>query len=70
MEVEDREKAEVTNAKGVSFSIDFDEPAKRPMRRPPRALTNNHVKKVISEASIEEKQRLAEERRKVPRSVM
>lgn len=70
MEVEGHEKAEVpekTNSKGVSFSVDFDEPAKKPKRRPPRALTNNHAKKVISEASIEEKQRLAEERRKVPR---
>ena len=68
MEAESCERAEVsekTNSKSVSFSIDFDEPAKKPARRPPRALTNNHAKKVISEASLEKKQRLAEERRKV-----
>ena len=50
-----------TTAQGLSFVIGFDEPAKKTTRAPKR----RHTRPQVSEASLEEKQRLAEERRKV-----
>ena len=46
---------------GLSFSVGFDEPAKRM----PKHFGRSKRKPELSEASIAEKQRLAEKRRKV-----
>ena len=57
-----------TSSKGVSFTVDFNEPDRKPSKPPPKALqSRRHVKPQLSEAQLEEKQRLAEERRKVGR---
>lgn len=49
----------------ISFSVDFDQP-KKAKRKPPKHLLERHNKrKEVSQESIEEKQRRAEDRRKV-----
>lgn len=51
---------------GVSFSVGFDDQAKAPTRKPPKILSGDRYrKKDISHASLDEKQKLADERRKV-----
>ena len=54
---------DISKNEAVSFTVDFDEPAKNP-RRMPKNLRNRR-KRELSEASLAEKQKLAEERRKV-----
>ena len=62
-EPEVKEKA---TSQAVSFTVDFDEPKKKP-RRLPKNLSSERLQKrpELSHESLAEKQRLAEERRKV-----
>ena len=67
MESQRIDTATATTA-AVSFSVEFDEPAKKPKGRMPRNLSSelrNHKKKELTQADLDEKQRLADERRKV-----
>lgn len=74
MDVDGQQNGEVAEApprttpQGVSFVVGFEEPpkAKKPPRRPVRQRGQlSTAKHELSEAGLEEKQRLAEERRKV-----
>ena len=57
---------ESSKAQAVSFTVGFSEPAKNPKKMPKRiAATRNKRRQELSEATIEEKQKLAEKRRKV-----
>lgn len=57
---------ESSKAQAVSFTVGFNEPAKNPKKMPKRiAATRNKRRQELSEATIEEKQKLAEKRRKV-----
>ncbi len=60
------ETAGSTTSKGVSFTVDFDEVVRKPSR-PPKGLAQRQkqAKPKITEASLEEKLRLADERRQV-----
>lgn len=49
----------------VSFTVGFDEPAKKPRKIPKHLTAANKGRSEMSETSIEEKQKLAEKRRKV-----
>ncbi len=64
MEAGNSEEANgVSKTQAASFSLDFTEPAKKKM---PRNLSGARMgKQKVSQASVEEKQRLADERRKV-----
>lgn len=52
-------------ASAFSFSVDFNDQPKKAKRKPPKHLLERHKKKEISQETIEEKQRKAEDRRKV-----
>ena len=53
-------------ASGYSFSVDFNDQPKKARRKPPKHLLERHSKrKEVSHESIEEKQRKADDRRKV-----
>ena len=54
------------NPGAISFSVDFDDQAKKPKRKPPKNLSlDRYRKKEVSQASLDEKLKLADERRKV-----
>ena len=60
-----------SNAQAVSFTVGFSEPAKNPKKMPKRiAGPRNKRRQELSEATIEEKQKLAEKRRKVRKVVV
>ena len=61
---ETKEKA--ASSQAVSFTVDFDEPKKKP-RRLPKNLSAERLQRrqELSHERLAEKQRLAEERRKV-----
>ena len=53
-------------ASAYSFSVEFNDQPKKARRKPPKHLLERHSKrKEVSHESIEEKQRKAEDRRKV-----
>lgn len=54
------------NSSATSFSVDFDDQPKKSKRKPPKHFLERHgKKKEVSQKSIDEKQRQAEDRRKV-----
>ena len=54
------------NPSAVSFSVGFDDQAKKPKRKPPKNLSaNRYHKKEVSQATLDEKLKLADERRQV-----
>ena len=61
--VEGTSSEEPSKTQAVSFTVGFDEPAKNPRRMPKHLRTKRKAE--LSEATIAEKQKLAEKRRKV-----
>ncbi len=62
------ETASESTSKAVSFTVDFDDTTRKPSRsRPPKAIAQRqrHAKPQLTEATLEEKLRLADERRQV-----
>ena len=54
-----------STGQAVTFTLDFTEPAKKPGRMPKNLSAARNRKHELSQASIAEKQRMAEQRRKV-----
>lgn len=68
MEEDGPSSKEPQKVQAMSFSVGFNEPAKNPARMPKhlaRSVARSKRKPELSEASIAEKQKLAEKRRKV-----
>ena len=63
MDQEASSSSEEPKSQALSFSVGFEEPPKNPKRMPKNLRAKR--KPELSEASIAEKQRLAEKRRKV-----
>ena len=61
--VEGTSNGEGPNSHAVSFTVGFEEPAKNPKRMPKHLRSKRKAE--LSEATIAEKQKLAEKRRKV-----
>ncbi len=56
----------VPEKKSSAFSVEFEDEPKKVKRKPPKHLLGQHNKrKEVSQESIDEKQRKAEDRRKV-----
>ncbi len=54
----------------LSFSVEFEDEPKKAKRKPPKHLLDRHNKrKEVSQESIDEKQRKADDRRKVVQCV-
>lgn len=66
MDLEGSSNKDDSKSQALSFSVGFEEPAKNPRRMPKHlAQARTRRKPELSEASIAEKQMMAEQRRKV-----